>query len=561
MPAPTNISKATAEVITSLPFSSVYTTTGQTSALELWWTYTAVVNDRVLGITPFADIAGNYDPTIRVFESDGTTVYKGISAAKQRAVIVPVTEGEQYYFRVIQGGAGTPLDADLTFSAIRGPQVTAPEGSIISTQDEANRRKAPILSATADNLVYQYIDNFAFMEAAVGVTLDNGNMCGDDQQNTIQIWTPALVNIYSAVPSYAVQLPLNIGTDGTTIYLSYAATPGTDPITIRTLTGTGAETTDTWTLPVNSKSVATQALAPNRDGSVVYYAGSVAGSAIHAYDLIGNEPLADLAATLGAGWSLHPNTCVLQDGTILAGYQHPGATINYKLIRYDAAGTILNTYDQGANPIHHLATGLDATHFYLWLHDSTVSNKRSIYKIIKTSDGTTTSSGTYDNFNVGINQMSYDPTYPLNTSPSFGPADTCTFFITRAAVGPIPIPPPTLTYRTDPIRRQRRAPHLADNANGARIFYPGLQLLFEAGGPRETTGPLYFDLRYSDDGGHTWSNIHRIEAGQLGQYRYRAIWRRLGASRDRVFEITDSNEAKIAIVDALLDPDPEGGIS
>ena len=561
MAAPTNISKATAEVITSLPFSAVYETTGETSALELWWTYTALANDRVLGITPFADIAGNYEPTIRVLESDGTTTYKGISAAKQRSVIVPVTEGEQYYVRVIQGGAGTPLDADVTFSMIRAPQDTAPEGSIISTQDESNRRKPPILSALADNQVYQYIDNFAFMEAANGVTLDDGTMVGDDQGNVVQIWSPALVNLYSAVPSYFPDMPRNYSTDGTGIYLAYANL-ATDPITIRTLTTTGAETSYVKTLPANSASVATQALAINRDATIAYYGTSTTTSAVHAYDLVNEVALADLAATLGAGWSLHQNTCVLQDGTILAGYSHPGATINYKLIRYDDAGTVLNTYDMGANPIHHFATGLDATHFYVWLHDAATSNKRSIYKIIKTSDGTTTSSGTYDNFNVGINQISYDPTYSSNDGPSFGPADTCTFFITRVSTAPIPVPTPSLTYRTDPIRRLRQAPHLWDNSNGNRLFYHGFQLLFEAGAPREDGAtPMYFDLQWSDDGGHVWSNLHRIEAGTVGQYQFRAIWRRLGFSRDRIFRVIDSNEAKVVLIDALLDPDPEQGIS
>jgi len=334
------------------------------------------------------------------------------------------------------------------------------------------------------------------------------------------------------------------------------------PVTIRTLTSTGSETTDTWTLPADSEAVAGFALAPNRDGTVVYYGASTNTSVIHAYDLANNIALPDLAASIGAGWALHQNMCVLQDGTILAGYQHPGATINYKLIRYNSAGSVLNTYDMGANPIHHFATGLTAANFYVWLHDSTVSNKRSIYRVVKTSDGTTVSEATYDNFNVGINQMSYDPTYPLNDGPSFGPADTCTFFITRAAVGPIPVPAPSLTYETVPIRRLRQAPHLADNANGTRLFYPGFQLLFEVGGPRDDlSAPLYFDLQWSDDGGHTWSNLHRIEAGQLGQYRYRAIWRRLGSSRDRVFRIIDSNMAKVAIIDALLDPDPEQGLS
>src|SRR2546425_377656 len=101
MPTPPNTTSGTARVIASLPYTFTETVSDQASTLVLWYTYTAIDNDRVLGITPFADTASNYEPTIRAYASDATTEYKGISAAKQRSVIVPVTAGEQYYFRVI----------------------------------------------------------------------------------------------------------------------------------------------------------------------------------------------------------------------------------------------------------------------------------------------------------------------------------------------------------------------------------------------------------------------------------------------------------------------------
>jgi hypothetical protein len=41
--------------------------------------------------------------------------------------------------------------------------------------------------------------------------------------------------------------------------------------------------------------------------------------------------------------------------------------------------------------------------------------------------------------------------------------------------------------------------------------------------------------------------------GRLGEYRTRAIWRRLGQSRDRVFELVISDPVKRVIVDAWAD--------
>ena len=62
-------------------------------------------------------------------------------------------------------------------------------------------------------------------------------------------------------------------------------------------------------------------------------------------------------------------------------------------------------------------------------------------------------------------------------------------------------------------------------------------------------------LRWSDDGGHTWSNEHWMSAGKIGAYGTRAIRRRLGMTmklRDRVYEISGTDPVKIAIVGAEL---------
>lgn len=60
-------------------------------------------------------------------------------------------------------------------------------------------------------------------------------------------------------------------------------------------------------------------------------------------------------------------------------------------------------------------------------------------------------------------------------------------------------------------------------------------------------------LRWSDDGGHTWSNEHWMSTGKIGEYKYRAIRRRLGSSRDRVYEISGTDPVKITIMGAELE--------
>ena len=62
-------------------------------------------------------------------------------------------------------------------------------------------------------------------------------------------------------------------------------------------------------------------------------------------------------------------------------------------------------------------------------------------------------------------------------------------------------------------------------------------------------------LRWSDDGGHTWSNEHWKSMGRIGETGTRVFWRRLGMTlklRDRVYEISGTDPVRITIVGAEL---------
>lgn len=120
------------------------------------------------------------------------------------------------------------------------------------------------------------------------------------------------------------------------------------------------------------------------------------------------------------------------------------------------------------------------------------------------------------------------------------------------------------TYQDNnqPIRWMRRAPHVSTEQQ--RIFHSMLQIDLEvglgpqppledgAGNPRDPQ----IMLRWSDDGGKTWSNEHWVGAGQAGAYKTRAIWRRLGHSRDRVYEVSATDPVAWRIIDAYLTATP-----
>jgi hypothetical protein len=103
-----------------------------------------------------------------------------------------------------------------------------------------------------------------------------------------------------------------------------------------------------------------------------------------------------------------------------------------------------------------------------------------------------------------------------------------------------------------PIRRIRRAPHITTDLQ--RQYFHELQIQFQPGvGLSNGQGqdPQVM-LRWSNDGGSTWSNEYWTSIGKQGKYQNRAIWRRLGWSRDKVFEVSVSDPVKAVIISANL---------
>ena len=117
----------------------------------------------------------------------------------------------------------------------------------------------------------------------------------------------------------------------------------------------------------------------------------------------------------------------------------------------------------------------------------------------------------------------------------------------------------TYTDAGESIRALRSWRALPQGANNlARTVQHALQLECESGvgldGGVQGSDPLVA-LRWSDDGGHTWSNTHYKSAGEIGETGARVIWRRLGTTeklRDRVYEVSMTDPVKRAWTGAQL---------
>lgn len=106
----------------------------------------------------------------------------------------------------------------------------------------------------------------------------------------------------------------------------------------------------------------------------------------------------------------------------------------------------------------------------------------------------------------------------------------------------------------DPLAWERMAPRL--NKEGVNLFPSKFELEMETGvgldGVGQGTDPQVM-LQISRDGGATWGPEMWVSAGHIGQYRTRAIWRRLGFGRDLVFKVRGTDPVKTILLGANLD--------
>ena len=105
-----------------------------------------------------------------------------------------------------------------------------------------------------------------------------------------------------------------------------------------------------------------------------------------------------------------------------------------------------------------------------------------------------------------------------------------------------------------PLLARRRSPHIWDKDNRERVFMASLQLEFAPGqgtasgmgsDPRETQ-------RHLRDGGTTFGIKIATALGKIGNYLNRAIWRKLGFTRDTVAEIEVIDPVKRDLLGATL---------
>jgi hypothetical protein len=116
------------------------------------------------------------------------------------------------------------------------------------------------------------------------------------------------------------------------------------------------------------------------------------------------------------------------------------------------------------------------------------------------------------------------------------------------------IDPETYTDNGDPVQYIRSFPTIT--AELKRITHWALMAYMETGTIEDPNAPMpQLNMRYSDDGGHTWGNAVQSPLGATGEYQTVPQFQRLGMARNRVYELFWSEDMKTALNGVYIDPE------
>lgn len=108
----------------------------------------------------------------------------------------------------------------------------------------------------------------------------------------------------------------------------------------------------------------------------------------------------------------------------------------------------------------------------------------------------------------------------------------------------------TYTDNGEPIERIKSFQHMS--ADGVRQFFTRLTLDMQAGVGNDSEPDPQVSMRYSDDGGYTWSTLLTRPLGKIGEFLNKPQFDRLGSGRDRIFEVSTAAACKIVLQGAFL---------
>jgi len=106
----------------------------------------------------------------------------------------------------------------------------------------------------------------------------------------------------------------------------------------------------------------------------------------------------------------------------------------------------------------------------------------------------------------------------------------------------------TYTDNGETIKRTRRTQII--NKQRVNVIHNKIEVEFEPGVGIEDGDTPEVTLKWSDDGGQTFNDGKTVSIGEYEEYEKRAVFRALGKSRNRIYELTTTAPVKIVMIGA-----------
>lgn len=411
---PANCVSSGATVISSLPYSIVQSSkvTGQEFIFDQWYKYTGTSAFPSLGVFGFGHLT-DYEADLEVFSPDAVTSYNifGLNVPVQFAV----SNGVDYFLKF--AGGGLFATANLTLSVIAGPNSTAPIEAIL-VNDDQDGYPLIVLSSTVDYEVLKLVSPFVSGEQGDGLPTQTRYLFSNDNDDSFNLYESDLTFLQT-IASFGTGSPIIRTCLGANKFYGGHASTGE----VRSIARDG-------TLgAIHNTGNVIGGIAASNDETILYNARGTANQAIRRWDLVNDIALSDLAAGIANYAPL--DILVPEDDSIIVGYTRAG--IEHSIRRYNAAGTLLNTYTFSAT--NELGVRLayskdDPTAFWAWFRNTTTN--LMTFKKIRISDGTILVTRIHARFEAGASEET--PT--ATPTALFGASFCCPFVIVSSSVVP-----------------------------------------------------------------------------------------------------------------------------
>lgn len=416
MPAPTNISAATAIELIPLPYTNEQEVTDAGVCYTVWYKWTGTIGSLALSIeVENATGSGSYVPDITIYESDGITEIGPPNSpiAMQVGSLAATT----YYAKI------SPLVQDLVSARLRINAQSNPSAPIIASYILINddgqsgwNTQGKLPGVIIDPSTGQVVNIvFPLAQGDYGDVFLNGVIALEDFDNDdIKFYTFDfnLITTVDLSPSTDF-LKMRINHTANLLWVSHRQSGVTK---FKSYDSAGVlQTNDDTTLSQNP-----QAICANNNSTIMYYGLQLSGAPLKQWDLIANVALADLVA--GVGSTRISDILVMNNGDILCLHVLSGPVF---VRRYNSAGVLQATYNIGTSIYPAGAVprmGYDAlagqNAFWIWWFPAT--GKAQADKI-QISDGTVLQTFQIDTYEEGAAEVSNPDT--------FGPSNSCPIII------------------------------------------------------------------------------------------------------------------------------------